>query len=270
MESKNNLIKLKPTSSGADVQNYIQNAMELGYPVIVEGVEEKIDSSFASVLARDRKVQGGIEQQKFGDKWVDLHPDFRFYVSTKLPRPHYSPEVCVMVTLLNFTVTPIGLEDQLLNIIVAKEDPNSDKARMNNVREFFDLMKKQKETEDKILSLLSNSEGNILDNDSLISELNNSKIAAEDASRRLVDIEKMKEKHTKTRNFYKNAANRAANLFFCVADLSNVEPMYQWSLDWFIDLYKYTIDQDPKVKETRVQDIINLFTKYLYTRISRS
>jgi len=154
------------------------------------------------------------------------------------------------------------LEDQLLNILVAKEDPNSDKARMNNVREFFDLMKKQKETEDKILELLSNAEGNILDNESLIAELHNSKLASEDAARRLVDIEKMKEKHTKTRNFYRNAANRCANLFFCVADLANVEPMYQWSLDWFIDLYKHAIDQDPKVKETRVQDIINIFTNF--------
>ena len=131
-------------------------------------------------------------------------------------------------------------------------------------------MKKQKETEDKILHLLSNAEGNILDNDSLIDELQNSKQASEDASRRLVDIEKMKEKHTKTRKFYQNAANRAANLFFCVSDLSNVEPMYQWSLDWFIDLYKFTIDQEPKVKETRVEDVINLFTKFLYQRISRS
>jgi dynein heavy chain len=270
MELKNNLLVLKPSASGQDIANKIQNAIELGIPVLIEGVDEKIDSSFTSVLAQDRKTLGGVVQQKFGDKWVDLHKEFRFYVSTKLPKPHYSPEICVMVTLLNFTVTPIGLEDQLLNIIVSKEDPNSDKARMNNVREFFDLMKKQKDTEDKILHLLSNAEGNILDNEVLISELNNSKIVSEDATRRLVDIEKMKEKHTKTRKFYQNAANRAANLFFCVSDLSNVEPMYQWSLDWFIDLYKYTIDQEPKVKETRVEDVINLFTKFLYQRISRS
>merc|ERR1719498_459783 len=112
--------------------------MELGLPVLVENVEERIDSSFASVLLQEKKTEVGNTIMRFGDKWIDCQPEFRFYMSTKLPRPHYSPEVCVMVTLLNFTVTPVGLEDQLLNILVAKEDPNSDKARMNNVREFFD------------------------------------------------------------------------------------------------------------------------------------
>ena len=49
LEGKNNLIKLKPSSSGADIQNMVQSAMELGYPVLVENVDEKIDSSFTSV-----------------------------------------------------------------------------------------------------------------------------------------------------------------------------------------------------------------------------
>ncbi len=45
-------------------------------------------------------------------------------------------------------------------------------------RTLWDLMKKQKDTEDKILHLLSNAEGNILDNEVLISELNNSKLVS--------------------------------------------------------------------------------------------
>lgn len=47
----------------------------------------------------------------------------RFYITTKLRNPHYLPEVAVKVTLLNFMITPIGLEDQLLGIVVAKEKP---------------------------------------------------------------------------------------------------------------------------------------------------
>ena len=31
--------------------------------------------------------------------------------TTKLANPHYPPEICVKVTLLNFMVTPEGLED---------------------------------------------------------------------------------------------------------------------------------------------------------------
>lgn len=48
----------------------------------------------------------------------------RFYITTKLRNPHYLPEVAVKVTLLNFMITPIGLQDQLLGIVVAKERPD--------------------------------------------------------------------------------------------------------------------------------------------------
>lgn len=38
----------------------------------------------------------------------------RFYMTSKMANPHYLPEVCIKVTIINFTVTISGLEDQLL------------------------------------------------------------------------------------------------------------------------------------------------------------
>lgn len=38
--------------------------------------------------------------------------------------PHYLPEIAVKVTLLNFMITQMGLEDQLLAITVARERPD--------------------------------------------------------------------------------------------------------------------------------------------------
>lgn len=50
--------------------------------------------------------------------------NFSFYITTKLRNPHYLPEIAVKVTLLNFMITPVGLEDQLLGIVVAKDRPD--------------------------------------------------------------------------------------------------------------------------------------------------
>lgn len=55
--------------------------------------------------------------------------DFRFYMTTKLPNPHYAPEVCVKVSLLNFTITPAGLEDQLLGVTVVTELPEMEEKK---------------------------------------------------------------------------------------------------------------------------------------------
>lgn len=58
---------------------------------------------------------------KLGENVIEYSKDFRFYITTKLRNPHYLPEVAVKVSLLNFMITPEGLEDQLLGIVVAKE-----------------------------------------------------------------------------------------------------------------------------------------------------
>ena len=58
---------------------------------------------------------------RLGDSLVEYSQDFRFYITTKLRNPHYLPELSTKVSLLNFMITPDGLEDQLLGIVVAKE-----------------------------------------------------------------------------------------------------------------------------------------------------
>jgi dynein heavy chain, axonemal len=58
---------------------------------------------------------------RLGESIIEYSRDFRFYITTKLRNPHYLPEVATKVSLLNFMITPEGLEDQLLGIVVAKE-----------------------------------------------------------------------------------------------------------------------------------------------------
>ena len=65
-------------------------------------------------------VQGGSEVIKIGDNVVPYHPDFRFYMTSKLANPHYPPEVSVKVSLLNFFVTAEGMEEQLLDTTVVQ------------------------------------------------------------------------------------------------------------------------------------------------------
>ena len=63
----------------------------------------------------------GVDMIRLGDNVIEYSQDFRFYITTKLRNPHYLPELSTKVSLLNFMITPEGLEDQLLGIVVAKE-----------------------------------------------------------------------------------------------------------------------------------------------------
>jgi len=73
-------------------------------------------------------------------------------------------------------ITPQGLEDQLLGIVVAKERPQLEEKKNELIVESANNKKSLKEIEDKILYILSSSEGNILEDESAIKVLSSSKV----------------------------------------------------------------------------------------------
>ena len=75
-----------------------------------------------------------------GDKEVEYHPKFRLLMQTKLANPHYKPEMQAQATLINFTVTRDGLEDQLLAEVVATERPDLEKTKVHIITVWYILL----------------------------------------------------------------------------------------------------------------------------------
>jgi dynein heavy chain, axonemal len=73
-------------------------------------------------------------------------------------------------------ITKQGLQDQLLGIVVAKERPQLEEKKNELIVESANNNKLLKEIEDKILYVLSSSEGNILEDESAIKVLSSSKV----------------------------------------------------------------------------------------------
>jgi len=112
MEKSSSLQVIKLTD--ADFLRTLENAIQFGQPVLLENVLEELDPSLEPLLLKQIFKQGGVNCLRLGDSTVEYSENFRFYITTKLRNPHYLPEVSVKVTLLNFMITPEGLQDQLL------------------------------------------------------------------------------------------------------------------------------------------------------------
>jgi dynein heavy chain len=112
---------------------------------------------------------------KFGDKMISYNMDFKFFITTKMPSPHYSPEVCVKVTILNFMVTQEGLQDQMLNEIIRIDEAKKFEMRIKCIQQKADNTIQKKNIDDTILNLLANSKEDILEDTDLRESLAESK-----------------------------------------------------------------------------------------------
>lgn len=73
-------------------------------------------------------------------------------------------------------ITPQGLQDQLLAIVVAKECPHLEEQKNQLIVESANNKKTLKEIEDQILEVLSSSQGNILEDETAVKILSSSKV----------------------------------------------------------------------------------------------
>lgn len=79
--------------SDKDFLRTLENGVRFGRAVLLENILETLEPALEPLLLKQTFKQGGSEVIKIGDNIIPYHPDFRFYMTTKLRNPHYPPEV---------------------------------------------------------------------------------------------------------------------------------------------------------------------------------
>ncbi|XP_043248669.1 dynein axonemal heavy chain 6 [Colletes gigas] len=269
MEQDNNLKICKLTD--ANFTRILETSIRLGTPVLLQEVGEVLDPSLEPILLKQIFILGGRLLIRFGDTDVEYDSNFRLYITTKIANPHYLPEVCIKVTIVNFTVTMGGLEEQLLADVVRLEKPELETMRNDLITKINADRGQLQSIEDRILTLLYSSGGDILDNEDLIETLNDSKETSAIIATRLIESEATEEKISEAREEYRSVAHRGSVLYFVVANLANIDTMYQYSLKYFNQVFNTVIETTEKDEDLgqRLKTLLIEITLAIYTNVSR-
>lgn len=224
----------------------LENCIRLGKPLLIEDLGEAMEPALEPVLQKAVFKQGNRLLIHLGDSDVDYDVNFKLYMTTKLPNPHYLPEVCIKVTIINFTVTFEGLQSQLLGDVVAAERPDIEQRKIQLLLQMADDKKQLAALEAKILQMLSDSQGNILDDEVLINTLADSKVVAVQISERVAEAEVTEAEINEARSRYLCVSTRGSIIYFVIADLALIDPMYQYSLEYYAILFNRCIVEAEK------------------------
>ena len=148
-----------------------------GSTILLEDCPEIIDPGLDPVLTKAvfNTGEDKLLWIKYNERKIMYDENFRLFLTTKMPNPHFLPETCIKLTIINFTVTFEGLEQQLLVEVVNNEKPEIEIQRVELVMGIARDKRVLKELQDKILKDLSDSDSStILDNTKLIETLEES------------------------------------------------------------------------------------------------
>jgi dynein heavy chain len=129
----------------------IERALSTGRVVLIENVLEEIDPSLDNILLKAVFMNDGVPSINFCDKDIAIDDEFKLFITSKLPNPHYLPEICIKLNVINFTVTLDGLEEQLLADVVLQEKPEVEKTRSELIINLANLATEKRNIEIKIL-----------------------------------------------------------------------------------------------------------------------
>jgi len=260
-ETPNDLKVLDPHTK--DFMRTVERCIEWGHPVLMENVKEELDPSLEPVLAKNIVKTGGSYSIRIGDNELDYNMNFKFFLTTKMSNPHYTPEVSTKTTIVNFIVVQEGLTEQMLGVVVQQEEPILEEQNQELVVKISNGKNKLVELENEILRMLAESKGSLIDDLPLIATLQSSKETSISVTEQVENAEEKKEKIRKAREQYRPCGLRAAVLFFVLNDLVSIDPMYQFSLEAYVTLFTQSIyryaEKNPMIAGDERIDLLNQY-----------
>eukprot|EP00760_Papus_ankaliazontas_P013352 PhM_4_TR15700/c3_g1_i1/m.85000/K10408/DNAH; dynein heavy chain, axonemal len=273
-EEKNGMRIVQTTQK--DWLKVLKDCMESGLPILIENCSDTLEPILDNVLARATfKKPGGTKLlMKIGDAEVEYNEHFRLLLQTKLSNPIYKPEVNAQTTLINFMVTEAGLEDQLLAVVVNQERPDLELKRVALIRDMNTMTIELQKCEDGLLFELANATGDILENVTLIENLEATKAKSQQIGASMEAARITQKTIADSRLTYTSVAVRGSLLFFQIDNLCKIDHMYQYSLEAFMVVFNKALQKaeqpaDPKDTKQRVENVTTSITETVYGYVSR-
>ncbi|XP_016305378.1 LOW QUALITY PROTEIN: cytoplasmic dynein 1 heavy chain 1-like [Sinocyclocheilus anshuiensis] len=251
----------------------LESALRFGNPLLVQDVES-YDPILNPVLNREVRRTGGRVLITLGDQDIDLSPSFVIFLSTRDPTVEFPPDLCSRVTFVNFTVTRSSLQSQCLNEVLKAERPDVDEKRSDLLKLQGEFQLRLRQLEKSLLQALNEVKGRILDDDTIITTLENLKKEAAEVTRKVEETDIIMQEVETVSQQYLSLSSACSSIYFTMEALNQMHFLYQYSLQFFLDIYHTVLYENSNLKSVsdhtqRLSHITKDLFQVAFNRVAR-
>ncbi|RLV89834.1 Dynein heavy chain cytoplasmic [Spathaspora sp. JA1] len=215
----------------------LENALRFGGLIVIEECQY-YDPILDPILRGEIHKMGGRLMVNLGDQMVDYSPNFGMILSTKDSHIKLPAFVSSRTCIVNFTITIGSLETRTLDIALKVAKPDIEKQRRELISLNGEYRARLKTLEEQLLSSLSDSIGNILDNDKLVETLETLKSESRLINDKLSHAKEIIHNVEETRNNYQEVAKHASIIYSILEHLGDISSFYNFPLSKFVSLFE--------------------------------
>lgn len=249
---------------------HLETALRFGTPILINDAEY-FDPIVNKILNREYQKTGGRTLISLGKQDIDISASFKLFLMTRNPLAKFTPDICSRVALVNFTVTKSSLETQVLNTVLKSERPDIEERRDTLIKAQGVFNLRLRRLEKDLLKALSDSQGSILESDSVIETLERLKSEAAEISGKVLESAGVMQELEMVAKSFARIGTASCKIFAILEQLVDLNHFYRFSLKYFEDVFSAVLQQVKeertlKDQELRVDWIVRALYAYTFRK----
>ncbi|SSD59863.1 related to Dynein heavy chain, cytoplasmic [Saccharomycodes ludwigii] len=250
----------------------VGNVLRFGGCLILKDAEF-YDPIISKLIDKDYDTSSSRTVVRLGKNMVDVSSNFKLILFTKDPRvalPEFWGE---RTKIVNYTVGKGNIETQILDLTLANETPKIQGERKELLKLNGEYKSRLRCLERQLLEQLNNSgDGNILENDELITTLETIKENAEEIESKMGRTEEVIENLESTIDKYYVISDVCSKIYQVLENMESLHWFYKVSVNQFISYCRLMFQIEPFDEQTqhdRVLFLVNSVLKVIFKKFSK-
>lgn len=245
----------------------LENMLRFGGCIIIQD-GEFYDPIISKLIAKEFRKTGGKETIQIGDRDIDIDPNFFMVIFTRDASWSIPLFLRARMSIVDFTVDKNSIEPQALEIALECQKPELHEKRKALAQLNGEYKLRLSCLEKELLEALNSSPNSVLENESLITTLEQLKTQSNEIQGRILETKGVIEEVEQAVNEFRALSQHAFRLYSIVEHLPSLHWAYQVTVNCFLNCFRSIFNHDKGCESKNTNQLLRSFYRRIFEVLS--